>query len=301
LVLKKIGLTGATGMLGQHLKATFRSIGTEVVALSRSGANGTLVWDQSKWLGLDALDKIFTGCNVICHSGAATGKVSQLGEQKVYDTNVGSCLNLGLWALSRDIPLIYISGAIVYADPYASYQSESGQTGWNALGGYYGFSKLLGERILSKLREQGLRLCILRPSSIYGYGLPKQKMVTRLINAAARNETVEINEPLNQRIDLVHASDVAAATLSVIKNEFWGTINVSAGKTTSITEIAEACLNVTGKGVIVRKGLPNHEEKIREIFSLNIELAGKEIQWAPKIEISAGLAMMIRQQYVPTT
>ena len=37
-------------------------------------------------------------------------------EGTAFNANVRSSLNLGLWAIERQVPIVYVSGAIVYKD-----------------------------------------------------------------------------------------------------------------------------------------------------------------------------------------
>ena len=105
---------------------------------------------------------------------------------------------LGLWALTRDIPLIYISGGISYYDPHATNISEDAELGWSGLGGCYGLSKLLGEDALKRLRKRGLKLAILRASSIYGAGMKSNKVISRFIENAVNDIEIELFQKLFQ-------------------------------------------------------------------------------------------------------
>lgn len=296
MVLNKIGLTGASGMLGRHLRAALQVAGADVVAVSRSGADDSVAWDLSEWLDMEVLDKLFAGAQAIVHAGACVELSGEIDEARMFDANVRACLNLGQWAMSRNLPLLHISGAIVYANPCGLMQKESAPLGWSGLGGFYGFSKLLAEDVLMRLRQQGLKLCVLRPTSIYGHGIGVDKMVPRFLATAARNEVIELTQPVEDRVDIVHAADVSAATVAALRTECWETLNVSSGKPISIIELAEDCVAVAGSGRIKVKGEAPTNYKASVTYSLDISRAGERIDWRPFIGVRKGLVMLMHEQ-----
>lgn len=300
MVLSKVGLTGSSGMLGRHLHAALQAAGAEVATVSRSGTDGSAAWDLSEWLSLERLDELFAGVQAIVHAGAFVQPSGEVDQARMFDANVRACLNLGQWAMSRSVPLLYISGAIVYADPCAPLQKESAPLGWSGLGGFYGFSKLLAEDVLVRLRQQGLKLCVLRPTSIYGHGIGVDKMVPRFLATAARNDVIELSQPVDNRVDIVHAADVSNATVAALKSECWETLNISSGQPVSIIELAEACVAVAGSGRIEIKGeLPaNYAPSVK--YSLDISRARERIDWRPCIDVRKGLSMMMHEQCLPT-
>jgi len=288
-------------MLGRHLRPGLQAAGAEVVAVSRSGADDSAVWDLSEWIGMGALDELFPGVQAIVHAGAFVQPSGDVDEERMFDVNVRACLNLGQWALSRNIPLLYISGAIVYADPCALLQKESAPLGWSGLGGFYGFTKLLAEDVLMHLRQQGLQLCMLRPTSIYGHGIGADKMVPRFLATAARGDVIELNQPVSDRVDIVHAADVSEATLAVLENKCWENLNISSGKPVSIIELAEACIAVAGRGRIEITGEVPADYKESVKYSLDIARARECIHWQPRINVRTGLSLLMHGQCFPAS
>ena len=58
MVLGRIGLTGASGMLGRHINYALSSVGADVIAVSRYSGNGAGGWDLTNWLSNEEFDKI---------------------------------------------------------------------------------------------------------------------------------------------------------------------------------------------------------------------------------------------------
>ncbi len=298
MVLGRIGLTGATGMLGRHLHAALDAAGAAVIAVSRAGSDGVAGWNLAEWLQYEDLDQLFPAVRAVVHAGALVQPSGEVDQARMFDANVRACLNLGQWALSRGISLVHISGAIVYANPCAPMQDESAPLGWSGLGGFYGFSKLLAEDVLLRLRQQGLKLALLRPTSIYGQGLDDGKMVRRFLSLATLDGVIELTEPTEDRVDLVHAADVAAAAVATLQRECWETLNVSSGDPVSIKVLAQACLDVAGSGRLAVRGQtpPGYRPKVT--YSLDINRACECLGWTPAIDIRRGLDMLLRGRYL---
>ena len=299
MVLGKIGLTGSTGMLGRHLQAALERAGAEVVAVSRSDAASGAVsscWDLSEWRDLEALDSMFPGIQAIVHAGALVQTSGNIDTARMFDANVRACLNLGNWASSRNVPMIYISGAIVYADTCALVQKETAPLGWDGLGGFYGFSKLFAEDVLMRLSQHGLKLAIIRPTSIYGSGITNDKMVPRFLSLAQAGQTIALTEPVDDRVDIMHAADVSSAVLAILEREAWGIFNLSSGHPVSVRELAQTCVEVTGRGAISISGsVPaDYQPAIR--YSLDIERARSRLDWQPSIDLFRGLKMLLENQ-----
>lgn len=296
MVLGRVGLTGATGMLGRHLRVALEAAGAEVVAVSRSGTDNSTAWELSQWLDMAAFDELFRDVQAVVHAGALVQSSGDVNEEHMFDANVRACLNLGQWAIRRNIPLLYISGAIVYENPCALLQRESAPLGWSGLGGFYGFSKLLAEDVLMRLRQQGLSLCVLRPTSIYGHGISADKMVPRFLAAASSGDVIKLSQPVDDRIDIVHAADVSTAALAALRSECWETLNISSGSPVSILELAETCLSVSGCGRIEIKGDLPAKYMPSVTYSLDTSRARERIRWQPRVDLSTGLTLLMHGQ-----
>lgn len=296
MVLGKIALTGSTGMLGRHLQAVLENVGAEVIGVSRSHAIVSARWDLREWLDFDALDVLFPNVQAVVHAGAFVQPSGQVDTARMFDANVRACLNLGEWAISRNIPLLYVSGAIVYADNEALFQKESAELGWGGLGGFYGFSKLLAEDVFMRLRQQGLRLAVIRPTSIYGAGITSDKIIRRFLTVAEQGGTIDLLQPVDDRVDIIHATDVSRAVVSILKRDEWDVFNLSSGHPVSIKELAQACISLTGRGDIAISGnlIPNYRPVTT--YSLDIEHAAKRLDWQPVIDFQTGLNMLRHDQ-----
>jgi UDP-glucose 4-epimerase len=298
VVLGRVGLTGATGMLGQHMRAALEAAGGQVVPVSRSGRGVAFQWDMEDWLPVKALDAVFGDVQAVIHAGAIVNAVAAGGEAHVFDVNVRACANLAEWAILRSIPLVFISSACVYADPDSGYLSEGAPLGANKLGGFYGMTKLMAEDVLGRYRCRGLKLAVVRPSSLYGYGRPGSKMLYKFLDLALRGEVIELAPPVDDRVDFLHAADLSNAVVRVLKTACWDIFNFASEQPISIQELAFACIKVTGNGhVRVQEAEPMGRPPFRRFF-LDTTAARKRLGWAPTIGIQEGLEMVLSGRLV---
>lgn len=210
-------------------------------------------------------------------------------QPQAFDANVRGTLCLVRWAQARKLPVVHLSGAIVYAEaegPRAL--TEDAATTARPSGGFYGLSKVLAEQIVSNAAGEGLRVAILRPSSIYGTGLAPDKMISSFLTKASRGIAITLAPPVDDRINLIHAHDVAAAILAALAHEAWSTFNVGSPTSASLHDIAEACIEVVGRGRIdIAPGDAGRAAVNR--FPLDCSAAEKAFGFASRISLLEGL------------
>ncbi|HEY3308700.1 MAG TPA: NAD(P)-dependent oxidoreductase [Desulfuromonadaceae bacterium] len=302
MVLEKVALTGASGMTGRHFIDVLCEQGIEVVATSRSACaiKGSKVewskWDLKKWLPNHELDAIFKNSQAIFHLGAyVPTSFNDSSFQIIMDVNVRACACLAEWALNRNIPFVYISSSTVYADPYRKGIKEHFKKSTGEFGGFYGYSKLLAEQTLQYFAEKGLKLIILRPSSIYGSGLNKEKLVAKMLYNAQANLAIELAPPINESFNLIHARDLASAALDAVYNSAYGVYNIGYNKSYSLIEIAKNAIEIANSGKLI---LPHAEQrdKTRTLFDLDCKKAVETFDYKPAIDLRTGMFEMYKSQ-----
>jgi UDP-glucose 4-epimerase len=298
MVLRKIALTGASGMVGYHILELLASRGISCIATSRSRSipmqEGVswFPWDLRENRDMEELDLLFTDVDGVLHLGAIVPNSEEVVKEKdIFDVNMRSCLLLGQWARMRKVPLVFLSSSTVYANQNKSGIKENDKKTYNGFGGFYGLTKLLAEEIFQHLQKEGLKLTILRPSSIYGYGLHHTKMIATFLHQASRGETIELYPPTDDRIDLIHGHDVARAMLDVLEKEVYGIFNIASGIPHTLLEIAQACVDVVGKGSIkiVQKRI---KRKPLSRFVLCCDAARYAFMFSPQISLVDGVRLM---------
>ena len=263
--MNEIAVTGANGMTGSHMVSLLKSKEIPVKAVTRQE------WDLTEWKSFDELDHIFRSVLAVFHFGAQLPyndfKNDNRQTQQIFDANIRSCLNLAEWAKLRNVPIVFLSGAVVYKDPYASKIIETDPKVVNGFGGFY------------------------------GYGLPPEKLVQNYIDMASSNREIQITGRKN-KVNLIHAYDVANAALSAYKNEAWGVFNISSGEGSTILEIAESAVSISdGGSIVIQDDTKNDAHFIR--FDLSSELAKRSFEFETEINLKEGMLLMKNKMLIP--
>lgn len=300
MVLKKVAVTGASGMVGRHLLSLLSQRDIAALATSRTRPrflpqNSTWAfWDLSEWKSNDELDRLFPNVQALFHLGACVPQTWNLNAETrraIFDINVRSCLSIAEWALAKHIPIVFLSSSMVYANPERIDIKECDPKTDPGRDNFYGFGKWVAEQVFSCFSQQGVEAVIFRPSSIYGNGLPSNKMITRFLNSAAQGEVINLKPPFEEKVNLIHAMDVATAMIQALEREAWGTFNISGTAPCSIREIAETCVKVVGGGS-VRLLDADSQTSSKERFGLSCEAARRAFGFSSKIDLFRGLKIM---------
>lgn len=294
MVLKKVAITGASGMVGTYLIEEAIRRGIDLVCISRRAP----LTSQKNWIQLDLadipvpakLDEIFSGVDAIIHAGAYVPKPNAIvDENHILKVNVNATFELSKWASEHNVPLVFLSGATVYKNAFESDINENSAQGLSNIGGLYGYTKFLAEQALNfYVGKNSSKFVILRPSSIYGMGLSADKLVMKFLLTAKRNEIIKVTAPVDDKVDLVHALDVAQACFSSLVNESWGVFNIASGRLYSYKDIAEACVKITGNGKVeIEKTIQSRLPLTQ--FALNTDLARKKLNFHTTFTLEQGL------------
>lgn len=302
MVLKRVAVTGASGMTGRHLLAELSARGIEVVAVSRNqgpelpGVNWRS-WDLRDWKTSRQLSEIFGSVDALFHVGAAVPSRNQpLTDTDLLAANVTACRAVGLWAAEQDTPLLFLSGGIVYAPSPAPIDETQPRTS-TPEGGLYGLSKVLAEQILENLVPAGLPLTILRASSIYGWGLGQDKMIPSFLARAAAGEIIQLAPPVEDRINLIHAADVARAMVLAAQKSRQGCYNLAAPTSPTLLELVQACVAIAG-GTVEITGAPPSRAPI-DRFPLDVGKARDHLGFTAQVGLHDGLSRLMGKRCGP--
>jgi len=295
----KIGLTGASGMLGRHVLEDLAGRGVLCRATSRSAPPylpSIVEWTPFDLTRIDpagdVFDRLLGDVKAVIHAAAALPGQG-VTDDAIIRVNVQATRALGDWARRRGTQIVLVSGATVYAEPDRPGLLESdAKVSGPALGGLYGLSKYLAELVLKHEESLGLRLTVLRPTSIYGVGLPNSKLVHSMWMKAVAGEDLEIDEPVDDSFNLVHASDVALMAIRASTEGITGTFNI-AGDNVSLMELAQLCSNLAnGNRVRVSKGKLGRPAIRR--FDLDDRLARSKLGYDRRVNLASYYRWLMR-------
>ena len=204
------------------------------------------------------------------------------------DVNVLGTIRILEAAREHGVRVVFAStgGAI-----YGECEEPASETAARSPLAPYGVSKLAGEEYLATYnRLYGSEHTTLRYGNVFG---PRQDphgeagVVAIFLGRLASGETPHIYGDGRQERDYVFVGDVARATLAALERPA-GVFNVGTGVATSVLELLEACLRVTGVDVEPVFDPPRLGEITRSV--LDPGLAEAVLGFQAQTELEDGLA-----------
>ncbi len=162
----------------------------------------------------------------------------------------------------------------------------------------YGWSKLMGQLEIGYLeKETGIPCCTLQFHNVYGspcdFG-ERSQVIPALIRKAVNypNEEFNVWGSGKQGRAFIHVNDVVnALCLALEKGWGHGWMQIGPSECTSIREIAETVVKISGKGITPFYDVTKPEgDKAR---SADFSKAKEVLGWEPKVSLEEGL----KQQY----
>ena len=303
--MKKILVTGGIGFIGHNVVAQLEDLGHDVLIIDNMTDYGIISEDEMSYLIKERTKKIYSVCHPYDIENAIpidrtfdsfkpdiVIHLASFPRQKVVNSNpsfgarvmIEGLLNLCEAAKRNNIAkFVYVSSSMVYGD-FADNVSEDAECKPQ---GMYGIMKLAGELLVKEYSDKGEFGCtIIRPSAVYGPCDVEDRVVSKFLLAALRDETIMVNGP-EETLDFSYVDDVAdgivAATLS--HDTVNKCYNVTRGASRTLLEAAELAVKIAGKGTIQVR---DRDLAFPSRGALNIDAAKKDFNFNPKVDIEEG-------------
>lgn len=297
-------VTGGAGFIGSHVCEAFRDDGWQVIALDDlSSGRRENVPDGVELVEMDirsddlgALMKDRRVDLVNHHAAQIDVRISVAQPRHDASINVDGWLNVLQSAHEADAArVIYVSsGGVVYGEPD---QIPTAEGAPKAPISPYGVSKLAGEHYMFFYRRiHGLEGMALRYSNVYG---PRQNphgeagVVALFSRRLLDGEDLRIFGDGEQTRDYVYVGDVAAANLAAATMPAAEptsiddvAFNVATGTETSVVELADALISISGRQAEREFAPARPGELERSCLDVTkLEAAG----WSPAVDLAGGL------------
>lgn len=267
---KKFVVIGGAGLIGSHVtEALLREDVGEVVIYdnfvrgSRENLAAALedprcsIFEQGgDIVQTDVLHSALGGADGVFHLAALWLLHCQDYPRAAFDVNIRGSFNVFEACVAAGVErLVYSSSASVYGDAVQEPMTEEHPFNFE---NFYGATKVAGEAMLRALHHRfGLAYSGLRYMNVYG---PRQDyrgayiaVIMKMLDAIDRGEPLVVYGDGTQAYDFVYVGDCAAANVCAMKadtvDRFY---NVGTGLRTTIKEVAELLLEITGSDVGIR-------------------------------------------------
>jgi UDP-glucose 4-epimerase len=298
---RKILVTGGAGFVGSNLVNKLVQLGSKVTVLDDlfTGDIGNLrspekiEFTHGSVTDKDLVESLVRKVEIVFHLAARNIIVSMKKPGEDLEVNVVGTFNI-LEAAKRHkiLRVVYSSSASVYGNSrYLPINEDDPLYILNP----YAASKLSGENYCMAFYESfNVPVSVLRYSNVYGYNqLPQNPycgVIGKFFNSVINGKPPQIHGDGEQTRDFSFVSDVVDATLlAAVSPKAEGEVyNVGTGKETSINELAERIIELSGNSFdpvyIDRRDIDNLRRRV-----LNIEKIRKDVKWIPETTLKKGL------------
>lgn len=274
-------VTGAAGFIGSHLSERLLALGARVVGfdnlstgslenLAAARANPAFVFIHGDANRFDDLSPVFSNHKIdyVFHYAAFVGVKNVIERPlEVFKDIDGFKFLLALAHAHRVKKIVFASSSEAYGEPRELPEREDGHLNVNA-NDPYGLTKLVGENMLKNYwKRYALPGTALRFFNVYG---PRQNasaygfVVGIFMTQVLRGEAPTVYGAGTQTRDFVYIDDnIEAAIRALISDHANGeVINVGSGRQTTIVELAERVVKLSGVSLAIQH-LPEREMEVR--------------------------------------
>ncbi|MFA5143679.1 MAG: NAD-dependent epimerase/dehydratase family protein [Candidatus Omnitrophota bacterium] len=297
---RKYLITGATGFIGSCLARRLAAGGTEVHIITRRHAR---LWrikdilpklvnhisDLSEEKSLTAILKK-TRPDIIYHLATHGAYSHQNEADKIIQANILGTWNLLKAASAVEYELFVNTGS---SSEYGFKKFPMKETDPLEPASCYAVTKSSQSLLCAYMaREEGRPIVTLRPFSVYGPYEEPSRFVPTLMRSLYFKEKMNLVSPKISR-DHIYVDDMVDAYLAIARlKKYHGEIfNIGTGRQSSIKDVVEAAVKVTGRTTDFVWGGMERRVWDTNNWVADISKAKKLLNWRPKVNLEKGLAL----------
>ncbi|MGI3903982.1 MAG: NAD-dependent epimerase/dehydratase family protein [Janthinobacterium lividum] len=244
----------------------------------------------------DILDAALKGAHGVLHLAALWLLQCHEYPRSAFDVNVRGTFNVLDSCVKNGVErLVMSSSASVYGDAVEEPMTEDHPFNNK---NFYGATKIAGEAMARAYHHRyGLNVAGLRYMNVYG---PRQDyrgayiaVIMKMLDAIDRGEGPTIQGDGSEAFDFVAVKDCAAANLCALRadavDQFY---NVGTGRRTSLRELAEMLLNLTGSNQPIQYAPRSQATLVRNRIGSPIR-AERDLGFKAEVSLEEGLRDLI--------
>lgn len=308
---KKVVVIGGAGLIGSHaVDQLVRTPAREIIVYdnfvrgTHENLSGALQDPRVKIFEAggditqtDILDAALRDADGVFHFAALWLLQCHEYPRSAFETNVKGTFNVLDACVRNGVKrLVWSSSASVYGDAVEEPMTEDHPFNNK---NFYGATKICGEAMARAYHfRYGLDYVGLRYMNVYG---PRQDyrgayiaVIMKMLDAIDRGEGPTILGDGSEAFDFVAVEDCALANLCAMRATATGRFyNVGTGKRTSLKEIAEKLLNLTGCNQPIKYAPRSQATLVRNRIG-SAKRATQEIGFTAKTDLDEGLKRLIQ-------
>ncbi len=260
---KRILVTGGAGLVGSHIvDELVREGAGEIIVfdslirgkrehLAGAQARGKLRLVEGDITDRAALKEALAGVDYVFHQAGMWLRQCEADPRRAVEVNIVGSFNVLEACVEAGVKkVVAASSSSVYGEGLYLPTDEDHPFN-NDL--FYGATKVALEQLLRSFhRKYGLDYVAFRYLNVYGPRQPFQAaymdVIMHFLNRIEAGESPIIHGDGSQSIDLVFVEDVARANVMAMKSDLTNVaLNVAGGKETTLKELAELLIRLSGK------------------------------------------------------
>ena len=293
----KFVVTGGLGFIGSYIVKHLVNQNHQVTVIDNfwrgrleniAGYEEKISLEKLDILDFDSLKSVISDSDGIFHQAALTSvPESFIQKEKYHSVNVTGTENIFKLAKEFSIKVVYASSSSVYGNTTSIPITEDFE---RKPINPYGTTKLDDEKLAAKYHDLGASIIGLRYFNVYGIGQTNDYagVITKFYDSIQADKPPVIFGDGSQTRDFVSVEDVANANLLAMQSDTDFThLNIGTGITTSIKELANLMINLSGKSLETKfDELPQGDIKESQA---DVNLAKKMINWSYETSLEDGL------------
>ncbi|MCP4522473.1 MAG: SDR family oxidoreductase [Cytophagales bacterium] len=302
---KRILVTGGAGFLGSHLCERLLNEGNDVICLDNyfTGSKDNIVhlMDNPYFevVRHDVTTPYYAEVDQIYNLACPASPVHyQYNPIKTVKTSVMGAINMLGLAKRVNARILQASTSEVYGDPTIHPQPESYWGNVNTIGvrSCYDEGKRCAETLFMDYHKQNdVDIKIMRIFNTYGPRMDMNdgRVVSNFIVQALKGEDITIYGEGNQTRSFCFVDDLLEGMVRLMNSRegLTGPMNIGNPNEFTIRQLAEKVIEITGsKSKLINLELPKDDPMQRQPI---IDLAKKELNWEPTIQLEQGLIKTI--------
>lgn len=302
---KRVLVTGGAGFIGSHLCERLLADGNDVVCLDnlftgqKDNIRHLMNNPYFEFIRQDILEDVYIECDQIYNLACPASPVHyQYDPIKTGKTSViGALHTLGL-AKRCCARILQASTSEVYGDPQVHPQPEDyrGSVNPNGIRACYDEGKRMAETLFFDYhRQHHVDIKVVRIFNTYGPRMRTDdgRVISNFIVEALNGRDITIYGDGMQTRSFCYVDDLVEGMMCMMNSraEFTGPVNLGNTEEITMIQLAESIIKLTqSKSRIIFLPLPQDDPVRRKP---DIDLAKRELDWIPKIQLEEGLKRTI--------